>query len=79
MQTSMDAEMDLSYESGPLLEDVTQYRRLVGKLIYQTVTRPDITYAVGLVSHVIHKPREVNWKTALRILTYIQGSSASAG
>jgi len=64
----MCAEMD-SDEFGPLLEDVTQYTRLVGKLIYQIVTRPHITYAVGLV----HKPKKVFWKAILRILTYIKG------
>ena len=44
------------------------------KLIYLTVTRPDIAYAVGLVSQFMHKPREVHWKAALRILTYIKKS-----
>ena len=33
-----------------LLEDAGLYRRLVGKLIFLTVTRPDISYAVSVLS-----------------------------
>ena len=50
----------------------------MGKLIYLTITRPDITYVVGLVSQFMHKPMEVHWKAALRILTYIKGSPEKA-
>ena len=35
---------------GDDFEDVTWYRRLMGKLIYLTVTRPDISFAVEVVS-----------------------------
>ncbi|KAL0337694.1 UNVERIFIED_CONTAM: putative mitochondrial protein [Sesamum calycinum] len=56
------------------LEDKTKYRRLVGKLIYLTVTRPDISFAFGLVSHFMDKPRLVHWEVALRILKYIKAS-----
>ena len=44
------ADIDLWDESGPIFEDVTQYTRLVAKLIYLTITRPDIIYVIGLVS-----------------------------
>ena len=32
------------------IDDATVYRQLVGRLIYLTLTRPDILYAVGVVS-----------------------------
>ena len=41
-------------------EDVGRYRRLIGKLIYLTVTRLDISYVVRLLSQFMHEPREVH-------------------
>jgi len=55
-----------------LFGDISQYRRLKGKLL--TVTIADVAYTVGLVSQFMHKPREIHWKTALEILIYIKGS-----
>jgi len=39
----MEQNLKLS-ESGDLLKDPFQYRRLVGRLIYWTITQPNITY-----------------------------------
>ncbi|XP_019180099.1 PREDICTED: uncharacterized protein LOC109175304 [Ipomoea nil] len=44
-KTPMVTSIKLSKTSGNKLQDVTQYRRLVGKLLYLTSTRPDISYA----------------------------------
>jgi len=46
----MDYHVKLDANMGELFADVGHYRRPVGKLIYLTVTRPDITYAVGVIS-----------------------------
>ena len=35
---------------GETFEDLDRYRRLVGKLNYFTITRPDIAYSVSIVS-----------------------------
>ncbi|KAL0419489.1 UNVERIFIED_CONTAM: Retrovirus-related Pol polyprotein from transposon RE2 [Sesamum radiatum] len=70
----MDSNPDFWNDDGNYLEDKTKYRRLVGKLIYLTVTRPDISFAVGLVSQFMDKPRSVHWEAALRILKYIKAS-----
>ena len=41
----------------PFLEDANCYLRLLGKLIYFTVTRLDIVYAVSVLSQFIQEPR----------------------
>ncbi|KAL0323461.1 UNVERIFIED_CONTAM: Retrovirus-related Pol polyprotein from transposon RE2 [Sesamum angustifolium] len=74
VDTPMDSNPDFWNDDGNYLEDKTKYRRLVGKLIYLTVTRPDISFAVGLVSQFMDKPRSIHWGAALRILKYIKTS-----
>ena len=59
--------------STPLV-DATLYRQLVGSLIYLTHTKPDISFAVGMVSRFMQEPHELHWKAAKRILHYIQGT-----
>ena len=54
------------------MADANRYRRLLGKLIYLTVTRPDITYVVSVLSQFMHEPRMVHWEGALRVLAYIK-------
>ena len=44
--TPMEANVDLWRDDTLLLDDAGRYRRLIGKLIYLTVTRPDITFSV---------------------------------
>lgn len=43
---------------GEVLTNVGMYQMLVGKLIYLTVTRPNIPYAVSLVSKFMHDPKK---------------------
>ena len=48
--------------------DATLYHQLVGKLLYLTHTRLDLSFVVGLVARFMHQPHESHWKTAKRIL-----------
>ena len=54
--------------------DMGRYQRLVGKLIYLTHTRPDITYAVSVVSQFMHAPSEEHMDAVYRILRYLKGA-----
>jgi hypothetical protein len=47
---------------------------LVGSLIYLTVTRPDLAYAVHLVSQFMSAPHSTHYAAVLRILRYIKGT-----
>jgi hypothetical protein len=46
-------------ESSPV--DKTKYRSIVGSLRYLVNTRPDIAYAVGIVSGYMEDPRASHW------------------
>jgi hypothetical protein len=50
------------------------YRRLVGKLNYLTVTRPDIAYPVSIVSQFMASPRTTHWAALEQILCYLKGA-----
>jgi Reverse transcriptase (RNA-dependent DNA polymerase) len=54
--------------------DKERYQKLVGKLIYLSHTRPDIVYAVSMVSQFMHSPSEIHMEAVFRILRYLKGS-----
>nr|GEX88590.1 putative ribonuclease H-like domain-containing protein [Tanacetum cinerariifolium] len=58
-----------------VLADKGRYQRMVGKLIYLSYTRPDIAYAVGIVSQCMHQPQKNHMKAVMRILRYLKGTT----
>ena len=54
--------------------DKARYQRLVGKLIYLSHTRPDIAYAVCVVSKFMHDPRKPHMDAVERILRYLKSA-----
>ncbi|KAJ0453901.1 putative RNA-directed DNA polymerase [Helianthus annuus] len=54
--------------------DSSQYRRLVGRLLYLQATRPDITYAVNVFSQFVTDPRQNHMDAAIRVLRYLKST-----
>lgn len=55
--TPIDLKLQLSASDGEPLTDVSSYRRLIGRLLYLIISRPDITYVVQKLSQFIAQPR----------------------
>lgn len=58
ISTPLDQNLKIQMHDGDVLENATMYRQIVGSLIYLTITRPDMSFAVGLVSQFMQVPRK---------------------
>ena len=54
--------------------DPMMFKRLVGTLMYLTMTRPDIMYGVSLISRFMDSPKDSHWQAGTRILRYVSGT-----
>jgi hypothetical protein len=52
--TPVDLQAKLAVDSGPPVEDASQFQSIVGALQYLTFTRPDIAYAVQQICLDMH-------------------------
>ena len=70
MLTPSDYTTRLHQDSGSSLsvKDASSYRRLIGRLTYQTNIRPDITYSVQCLSQFVVEPTSSHQQAAFRIL-----------
>ena len=74
IDTPMDPNVKLVPSQGQLLRDLGRYRRLVGKLNYLTITRPNISFLVSVVSQLPQSPCDSHWDAIVRIVRYIKGT-----
>jgi hypothetical protein len=73
-KTPMDPGLRLEKE-GPAIEEGNHYVQLVGALMYAaTRTRPDIAFAVGVLSRRMAEPHQQHWLAAKRVLRYLAGT-----
>lgn len=74
ISTPMEPNAKMCAYEGKDLEDATMYRKLVGSLIYLTLTRPDISYAVGVMSRYMQNPKKPLLEAVRRILRYVKST-----
>jgi hypothetical protein len=63
----MEPNVKLSRDDGELLTDPTRYRRMIGRLVYLTITRPDISFSVKLLSQFMDTPRKPYLEAAYKV------------
>nr|GEU30516.1 hypothetical protein [Tanacetum cinerariifolium] len=68
----LPTQLKLSLTKGTPLRDASSYRRLVGRLLYLTMTRPDISYDVQHLSQFVSSPKDVHTQAALHLLKYLK-------
>nr|GEW22391.1 hypothetical protein [Tanacetum cinerariifolium] len=70
----MDPNLKLQADIGTVLSDPEVYRRVIGKLIYLTITRPDICYTVQLLSQFMQSPTSMHLQAVKHVLRYLVNS-----
>ncbi|XP_070015772.1 secreted RxLR effector protein 161-like [Nicotiana sylvestris] len=74
VNTPMESGTKLSkFDKGEKV-DPTFFKSLVGSLRYLTCTRPDILFAVGVVSRFMEASTSTHLKVTRRILRYLKGT-----
>ena len=68
MQTPMQERMMLDNTNNDAFTNVQMYQQIVGKLIYLTITRPDIAFSVDIISRYMQGPKKAHMVTMKRIL-----------
>ena len=74
VDTPVELNAHLTPSRGKPLSNSSLYRRLIGSLVYLTVTRLDISYVVQQVSQYLSAPRSTHHAVVLRILRYLKGT-----
>ncbi|XP_038895824.1 secreted RxLR effector protein 161-like [Benincasa hispida] len=70
----MDPNTKLKKSDVDLLKDPSSYRRLIKKLLYLIITRPDIVFAVKKLSQFVASPCKTHLAAAHHLLRYLKSS-----
>ena len=74
MTTPMASNLKLLSDDSSETIDAMMYRQMIGSLMYQTNTRPDICFVVNTLSHFMTDPRHVHLMVTKHTVRYLNGT-----
>ncbi|RVW46696.1 Retrovirus-related Pol polyprotein from transposon RE1 [Vitis vinifera] len=74
VNTPIEEGLKLCVEPNQVSTNKGRYQRLVGRLMYLAHTRPDLAYALSVVSHYMHNPGEQHMNAVMHILRYLKNA-----
>ena len=70
----MEENHNLALAQGKMLDDPSRNRRLVGRHIYLTITRPELYYAIHMLSQFMQEHKEEHMDAARWVLKNLEGT-----
>ena len=74
VETPIEPNVKLQPAEAENVKNKEHYQRLVGRLIYQSHTRPNISFSVSIVCQFMHTPGPAHFEAVYRILRYLKGT-----
>nr|VDD63692.1 unnamed protein product [Brassica oleracea] len=71
--TPIEQNHNLPHDKSPFYLHPTRYRRLVGRLVYLGLTRPELSYCINILAQFMQAPRQAHWEAAVRVVLYLKG------
>ena len=73
MATPMETNLKLLSDESSELVDMTQYKQIIGSLMYLMNTMPDICFVVNTLRKFLVKPRWVHLIVEKHVMRYLKG------
>jgi len=70
----MDPNLKHNLDDGDLLADPSVYKRLIGRMIYLTISRPNITFAVNRLIQYMKEPRVSHLNVVHHLPKYLKSA-----
>lgn len=68
----VEVNSNLTQMTKDSLVDPTIFKQIIGRLMYVTLTRPDIAYTMHILSQFMEKLAQMHLKAAYKVLKYLK-------
>lgn len=71
----MESNLKLTATNSNIYKDTSAYTRLVGRLLYLTITRSNLAFVVQVLGQFLTNPVVSHYKVDVRVLKYLKATS----